>query len=188
MGKNVKEFEQFLHQNVWSPIEAIKELREQNSPIDLVILSHLNALPEFIAKCQGHRGKDRKTLDCRSGNEYLYVQGIRSLIQLDPSPDSEREVAKAQFLYENLRCQIAHSILAKKVVILTEPPRMNIQIDGDFGSGWFFRADGNRPVEDCDIECFLLYLPAFYKQIKDGVNKYVQNVKEGKCELKWSFN
>lgn len=193
MGSNVQQFEQFLNQNLWSPIEAAMELREVNPSIDLVILSHLNAVPEFIAKCQGHRGKDRQQLGCQSGYEYLYVQGIRSLIELDSTPNREMEIKKAKFLYAKLRCEIAHSILAK-VIVLAEPPSMDIHLinddfqDNEFQLMWLFEKIDDKPFKRGDIARLLLYVPAFYQQVKDGVNTYLQNVKEGECELKWQKN
>ena len=115
------------------------------------------------------------------------------MIKLDPIPYSEMEIKKAKFLYAKLRCEIAHSILAK-VIVLHEPPSTDIHLisddfnDNDFQLMWFFEKIDDKPFKRGDIARFLLYVPAFYGQVKDGVDKYVQNVKEGKCELKWRKN
>lgn len=185
MDKHIQEFNEFLDRNVWIPIEAILNLREVTPSVDLAILSHLNAVPEFVSTCQGFRGKDKKKLSCASGNEYKYVEGIRSLIQLDPVSNGAREIEKAKFLYQNLRCQIAHSILAKKVVILTKPPRVNGNTVTEFGSGWMFRAEGTKPIEECDIEQFMIYVPSFYRQMRGGAERYIQGVRDGACTFVW---
>ncbi len=186
MGTHIRAFSEFLDGTVWKPVEAILSLREVTPSVDLAILSHLNAVPEFVATCQGFRGKDKKKLGCASGNEYKYIEGIRRLIELDPIPNGTREIEKAKFLYQNLRCQIAHSILAKKVVILTEPPSVNGNKLSEFGSGWIFRAEGTKPIEECDIERLMIHAPLFYREIRGGAERYIQGVRDGACTFTWS--
>ena len=188
MDSNVQEFKDYFDNNVWRPIDAILELRESILAIDLVILSHLNSVPEFIARCQGFRGKDRKKLYCRSGEEYLYVQGIRRLIKLDD--DCQREIEKAKFLYRHTRCGIAHSITAENTAILTDMPSLTFngnKYNLSVQIGWVIKAENNKPPNECTLVSVMIYVPYFYAQIKEGVRRYIQNVEEGKCTLKWQL-
>jgi len=186
VDRNVQRFKDYFDNNIWRPIDAILELRENILPVDLVVLSHLNSIPEFIARCQGFRGKDRKKLRYRSSNEYLYVQGIRQLITLDP--DSQREIEKAKFLYKHIRCGIAHFITAKNTIILSTTPSLKLD-DNEYNLqvqiGWMTKAENNKPPSKCELVRVMIYVPSFYEQIKEGVRRYIQNVEEGKCTLKW---
>lgn len=169
---------------VFAPVDALLELADNGKLSKLAAycttLTILNGVPEFIARCCGETGSSPTIVDWNlSGKKYLYVYGIYRLDLISEdmmvTPNFEEH---AGFLYERLRCDIAHSIVSEKIQFYKD-------MQGDFlGHFSFYASDPeNEDWSFREIAGFSCYLPNVYKKIREGVEMFITKVESGEEEL-----
>lgn len=171
---------------VFAPVEALLELANDGKlskpAAYCAILSILNSVPEFIARCHGEKGCCPTIEDWKlKGKKYLYVYGIYKLGLISEemmiTPNFEDH---AGFLYDRLRCDIAHSIVSGRVTFY---PSKDI---GSFGYYPKECVNGHWSNEVGKIAVFTCNLRNYYMKLREGVEKYIAKIelKEEKLHLK----
>ena len=169
---------------VFAPIDALLELAnigKLSKPAAYsATLSILNSVPEFIAKCHGEKGCSPTITDWNlKHSRYLYVYGIYKLnliseeIMITPSFEDH-----AEFLYEKLRCDIAHSMASGNVQFYKD-------MQGEHLGHFSFYANDpdNGDFGVREIAGFSCYLPNVYKKVREGVENYIANIESGEEQL-----
>ena len=169
---------------VFAPIDALLELANNgklSKPAAYsATLSILNSVPEFIARCHGEKGCSPTITDWNlKYSKYLYVYGIYKLdlISQEIMITSSFE-DHAGFLYDKLRCDIAHSIVSGKVQFYKE---MQGELLGHFSYYANDPENGDKGVRE--IAGFNCYLPNVYMKVREGVEKYIAKIESGEEQL-----
>ncbi len=167
---------------VFAPVDALLQLADSSrlskSAAYSSSLSILNSVPEFIARCHGENGSSPTVTDWNlKGKKYLYVYGIYKLdlISEDMMVTSDF-VDHAGFLYDRLRCDIAHSIVSGRVDFYKDTHR----VLGDFSyyANDLESEDWKNNVRE--IAGFTCHMPSLFRKIREGVEKYIARIESGK--------
>ena len=169
---------------VFAPVDALLELANNgklSKPAAYsATLSILNSVPEFIARCHGEKGCSPTITDWNlKYSKYLYVYGIYKLdlISQEIMITSSFE-DHAGFLYDKLRCDIAHSIVSGKVQFYKD---MQGELLGHFSYYANDFENGDYGVHK--IASFNCYLPNVYKKVREGVEDYIAKIESGEEKL-----
>ena len=173
-----------LSELVFAPVDALIELVDSNklsaAAGHSAILSVLNSVPEFIAKCHGERKSSPTIAKWNlNGFKYLYVFGIYELGLISNARMILDFQDYAGFLYHYLRCDIAHAIVSGKVRFFKEE-------QGDipsFGYHLKHQEKGITKGNISEIADFICYVPTVYDRIREGIEEYIAKIETGEEKL-----
>ena len=169
---------------VFAPVDALIKLVDEDrlsaAAGHTAILSVLNSVPEFVAKCHGEKGSlptfDKWNL---KGSKYLYVFGIYKLGLISNVRMILNFQDYAGLMYHNLRCDIAHAIVSGKVSFFKEE-------HGDFPLFAYHLKDQEKGITKeniSEIADFICFVPTVYDKIRAGVEKYIARLETGEAKL-----
>ena len=167
-----------------------------NESVDFAVLGILNAVPEMLAKCQGHEQSFQKAVDQWNANKqssteksssdkkkkpmlstYLYRRGIEYIFPDRKNNVFEDEELIVDLIYGKLRCGLAHFAFAGERILLSRNDEnlCSVLIDDVHSGhmpGWSYRPPLLLSVN----------MPEWYNQTEKCVGEYINRLRDTKTD------